>query len=383
MKTLDMGMDMQRLQPGQRRIVVALKTADEGQLITKRKIAVVTRKFITRRKVKEVKKTVIKKLGMTKMKKMGKKKVLKVVDRELRKEAVTMLKDLGYQSACRGACGRRMKVITGKIKAIKKKTEVKMHKLEEFKTTVVKKQLKQYGIMVNTRISSTYYKEKQTFLNAKFAKGEITKAQYTQYTTMMKKWTTINRKTLKIKVKKLKEEKKTGQITVTDFKIKIKKLKKRVKPEVQISEEQKEGVVDVLKSKVKIGKISKTQYKIAINKVKSRTLITKAQFNAEVSGLKIKMNQGEITPIVYKKEVKQKMKQVKITRRSYIKKTVKLRTQVVKREITRKVYKTTVEKMKLRVAPITKISKTNFKVMKGKLEKMVVENKISRAKFQT
>jgi hypothetical protein len=38
--------------------------------------------------------------------------------------------------------------------------------------------------------------------------------------------------------------------------------------------------------------------------------------------------------------------------------------------------------MKLRVAPITKISKSNFEVMKGKMEKMVVENKMSRSKFQ-
>ena len=77
------------------------------------------------------------------------------------------------------------------------------------------------------------------------------------------------------------------------------------------------------------------------------------------------------------------MQAVQITRRSYVKKVVKLRTQVVKREITRQVYKTTVSKMKLRVAPITKISKTNFEVMKGKMEKLVVENKMTRTKFQT
>ena len=37
--------------------------------------------------------------------------------------------------------------------------------------------------------------------------------------------------------------------------------------------------------------------------------------------------------------------------------------------------------MKLRVAPITKISKTNFEVMKGKMEKMVVDGKMSRSKY--
>lgn len=76
------------------------------------------------------------------------------------------------------------------------------------------------------------------------------------------------------------------------------------------------------------------------------------------------------------------MQHVGITRRSYVKKVVSLRTQVVKNEISRQHYKTEVEKMKLRVAPITKISKSNFEVMKGKMEKMVVENKMSRSKFQ-
>lgn len=37
--------------------------------------------------------------------------------------------------------------------------------------------------------------------------------------------------------------------------------------------------------------------------------------------------------------------------------------------------------MKLRVAPITRISKTNFEVAKKKMEKMVVENKMTKAKF--
>ena len=77
------------------------------------------------------------------------------------------------------------------------------------------------------------------------------------------------------------------------------------------------------------------------------------------------------------------MESVEVSRKSYIKKVVKLRTQVVNREITRQVYKTTVGKIKVRVAPITKISKTNFEVMKGKMEKMVVENKMTREKFQT
>lgn len=69
-------------------MVAAIRTADEGGLITKRKIQVVTRKFITKKTQTTMKRTIIKRLGVKKMKKMGKKKVLIVVKRELRKEAI-------------------------------------------------------------------------------------------------------------------------------------------------------------------------------------------------------------------------------------------------------------------------------------------------------
>jgi predicted thioesterase len=141
-------------------------------------------------------------------------------------------------------------------------------------------------------------------LQAKFAEGLISKGQYTQYTGMLKKWTVISRRTFTAKVKKLKEEVKTGTITSTDFKIKIKKLKKKVKPAVKITVEQAKGVTEVLKAKLSVQKINKKEFKIAIKRVKKRTLITKAQFKTQVSSLKIKMQSGKITPMKYKKIVK-------------------------------------------------------------------------------
>lgn len=218
-------------------MIGALRTADEGQLITKRKIQVIVRKYLTKKVTKEVKKSVIKKLGMKKMKKMGKKKVLKVVRRYLRKEAIVMLRDLGYKSACRGACGRRMKVVATKIKAIKKKNEIKIHKLEEFKHTVIIKQLKSFGIIVNSCITKGYYKDKQTFLNTKFAKSEITKGQLTRYLGMLRKWVTLTRKQLKARTKGLKAQLKSGEIPKADMKGKMKLLKRCVKPEVKITKE--------------------------------------------------------------------------------------------------------------------------------------------------
>jgi len=70
---------------------------------------------------------------------MGRKRVLKVVHREIRKEAIHELKDLGYKSACQGACGRRMKVVAEKIKAERKKSEKQIIKLTKFKKQIVVK----------------------------------------------------------------------------------------------------------------------------------------------------------------------------------------------------------------------------------------------------
>ena len=149
-----------------------------------------------------------------------------------------------------------------------------------------------------------YYKDKITLLNAKYAEGLITKTQLSQYSQMLKKWTTISRKKFDVKVSKLKDELKDGEITKTDFKFEVKKLKKIVKPETKITIKQAEGVKAVLEAKVKIGKMTKTDFKIAVKKVETRTLITKAKFKAEVGSLKIKMQQGDMTPIKYRKEVK-------------------------------------------------------------------------------
>jgi hypothetical protein len=44
-------------------------------------------------------------------------------------------------------------------------------------------------------------------------------------------------------------------------------------------------VKKILKTKVKVGKITQEQYKISVDAVNTRTLITKAQFKTEVSGL--------------------------------------------------------------------------------------------------
>jgi hypothetical protein len=109
--------------------------------------------------------------------------------------------------------------------------------LTKFKKEVVVKQLKEIGIMVNTRITHTYYKEKRTLLDHKFASGLITKTQWTQYVTMLKRWTTITRKEYNVKIETLKEKEKTGEITKADVAIEVKKLKKVVKPEVKITVE--------------------------------------------------------------------------------------------------------------------------------------------------
>jgi len=93
------------------------------------------------------------------------------------------------------------------------------------------------GIVVSKRITKTYYKDKITLLNAKFAQGLITKSQYTQYTSMLKKWTTINKKTFNVKIKLIKQKEKSGEITKKDVKIQIKKLKLIVKPAVKITRE--------------------------------------------------------------------------------------------------------------------------------------------------
>ena len=120
-------------------MVTAVNMADEGQVITKRKIAVVVRKFISKKTRTTIARTVITKLGSEKMKKMGKKKVVKVVKRKLRGEAIHMLKEVGFKSACQGACGRRMKVVAEKVKAERKKHEKQIVKLTKFKKEVVVK----------------------------------------------------------------------------------------------------------------------------------------------------------------------------------------------------------------------------------------------------
>lgn len=48
-------------------MVSSIKIADEGQVITKRKIQVVVRKFITKKRQTKIKKNVIIRLGMNKM----------------------------------------------------------------------------------------------------------------------------------------------------------------------------------------------------------------------------------------------------------------------------------------------------------------------------
>ena len=147
-------------------MVRAIKVAEEGEVITKRKIQVVRRKFITKKQVKVVKKRVIKKLGIVKMKKMGKERVLKEVDKEIKKDAIRELKELGYHSACRGACGRKMKEVKEKVIHEREVNIKKIEKLEKFKKIVTIKQLKAYGIIVHACISKSYYDEKITFLNS-------------------------------------------------------------------------------------------------------------------------------------------------------------------------------------------------------------------------
>ena len=186
---------------------------------------------------KTLKRQVVKRLGMVKMRRMGRRRVLRVVRREIRKAAITQLKEVGYKSACQGACGRRMKEISVKIRADRRKSEKQIIKLQKFKKKIVVGQLKQMGVVVSKKITKTYYQDKVKMLQAKFAEGLITKGQYTQYTGMLKKWTVISRRQFDVKVKRLREEIKTGTITKTDFAIKIKKLKKKVKPEVKITTE--------------------------------------------------------------------------------------------------------------------------------------------------
>lgn len=124
-----MKMIMPKLTIQQKEMVGALTMADEGPLITKRKIELVTRKFISKKKQTAIKREVVVRIGMDKMQKMGKKKVLRVVQKEIRKEAVNELKEIGFKSACQGACGRRMHVVAEKIKAERKKSEHQIIKL--------------------------------------------------------------------------------------------------------------------------------------------------------------------------------------------------------------------------------------------------------------
>lgn len=79
---------------------------------------------------------------MKKLKMLGERRVRKLVKKALRKEAIRMLRELGYRSACKGACARRMKIVTHKIKEERKKNEIKITKLTKFKKTVVVQQLK-------------------------------------------------------------------------------------------------------------------------------------------------------------------------------------------------------------------------------------------------
>lgn len=72
-------------------------------------------------------------------------------------------------------------------------------------------------------------------LDHKFAEGLITKTQWTQYVTMLKKWVTIDRKSFDIKVHELEKEEKNGEITHVEVVKKIKELEKVVKPEIKIT----------------------------------------------------------------------------------------------------------------------------------------------------
>jgi len=94
---------------------VKVHRARRGQTITKTRVHRIVRTF-RKTVVRSVKRTVVKKLGARRMRKMGKKRVMRVVRRALRRKAIRRLRDLGYRSACRGACGRRMKAISIKVR---------------------------------------------------------------------------------------------------------------------------------------------------------------------------------------------------------------------------------------------------------------------------
>jgi hypothetical protein len=152
--------------------------------------------------------------------------VKKLVRKAIERKAVGVLKDEGYTSACRGLCGRRMRKVARKVRTQRKKFEKQVRGLKKFKSTIVKKQIKKIGIPKH-KISRKEYKSKVTILNAKFAQGLITRTEWLMYTTQLRSWVVISRKTYKVSVLKLKTALSEKKVSTEVFKVKLRHLKQR------------------------------------------------------------------------------------------------------------------------------------------------------------
>jgi hypothetical protein len=122
-----------------------------------------------------------------------------------------------------------MKKVERKVRGQRKKFEKQVTKLEKFKMIIQEKELKKLGIRKET-VTKSEYNIKINMLNTRFAQGVITRSQWTRYTTVLRQWVTISRRSYRIRVRKLKKQVQKKVVSVVKYKKIIKILKKRRVP---------------------------------------------------------------------------------------------------------------------------------------------------------
>lgn len=203
------------------------------KVITKSRIVKTARKMPTAT-IKKVKSSVLRRLGPARLRKLGGSKVRKMIKRAVERKAVRILRSKGYESACRGECGRSMRSIARKARSQRKHFRKTVRGLRRFRERIIKKELKKIGFS-EKKISKKSYKIKQAALNARLAGGLMTRAEWKTYSMTLRSWVIISRSSYKTRVRRLKQRLSERRISKRSYHNKISYLRKRRASRTRIS----------------------------------------------------------------------------------------------------------------------------------------------------
>lgn len=225
---------------------------------------------------------------------MERRRSKKLVKKAIERKAIRILKAKGYRSACRGLCGRRMRKVARKVRTQRKRYQRQVRGLKKFKRVIVKKQIRKLRLPTR-KISKKQFKAKVTQLNAKLAEGLITRSEWTTYTTQLRRWVVISRRTYRVRVRRLRVALKRKSVSKKVYRVKIRALRRRKHTSTRCTWKRFKIKVRKWKTQVKMQKISTIKYRRLVKKVEAKVVIPARVAETRVTKLKVQLEQGKIT----------------------------------------------------------------------------------------